>query len=360
MTMTQTTVFAVAALLALAGRGAALMLPVAEVKGVPDMQAKTYPGKVVAAQRVDIAPEVSGEILEVCFENGAIVKEGTVLYRLNPIKYKSALKNAQAKVAECRSKKLYAESTFERHEKLVKTKAVSQDAYESARSAREVATSALEAAEAELAVAQYNLERCEVKAPIVGKLGTTKLTKGNYASPEKGALVTLVQINPIRVRFAVSSRDFLTMFGGSSRALRDKGAVDILMGDGSTFAETGAIEYTENIADDATDTLRVYATFPNVERLLRPGGTVGVTLRNKEGVTSPAVPPSAVMQDVQGPYVWVLDAAGKAAKRYIERGRLTPELLFVRSGLKAGERVVTDGTHKVEAGDTVAPAPEAK
>ena len=93
---------------------------------------------------------------------------------------------------------------------------------------------------------------------------------------------------------------------------------------------------------------------------LRPGGTVGVTLRNKEGVTSPAVPPSAVMQDVQGPYVWVLDAAGKAAKRYIERGRLTPELLFVRSGLKAGERVVTDGTHKVEAGDTVAPAPEAK
>ena len=102
--------------------GAALTLPVAEVAGEVDNQAKTYPGRVVAMQRVDLAPEVSGEILEVCCADGALVKAGDVLFRLNPIKYKSALKNAQSKVAECKSRKLYADSNFARHEK---TKGVS-------------------------------------------------------------------------------------------------------------------------------------------------------------------------------------------------------------------------------------------
>ena len=346
---------AFAALLAgQAALGAALTLPVAKVKGVADDQAKTFPAKVVAMQRVDLAPEVSGEILEVCCADGAIVNAGDVLFRLNPIKYKSNLKNAQAKVAECKSRKLYADSNFARHEK---TKGVSQDAVDKARSDRDVAASALEAAEAELAVAEYNLSHCEVKAPIAGKVGTIRLTKGNYASPEKGALVTITQITPIRVRFSISSADFLRMFRGRSTVLKEKAAVEVVLADGSAFGEKGEIDYTENIADEATDTLRVYARFPNAERVLRPGGTVGATVRNKDGVVKPAVPPSAVMQDVQGPYVWVLDASGVAAKRPIVRGRMTGDLLFVAEGLSAGERVVTDGTHKVAPGDVVTPAP---
>jgi len=339
--------------------GAALTLPVAEVRGAVDDHAKTFPGKVLAMQRVDVAPEVNGEILEVCCKDGSIVTAGTVLFRLNPIKYRASLKNAQAKVAECKAKKLYAESTYKRHESLAKEKkgAVSQDAVDSALSSRDVAASALEAAEAELAVAAYNLEHCEVKAPISGKLGTIRLTKGNYASPEKGSLVTITQITPIRVRFSLSNADYLTMFQGRARLLKEKGSVDVRLADGTKFDETGEVEYTENLVDEATDTVRVYAQFPNAERVLRAGSTVGVTLRNKDGVKKPAVPPSAVMQDVQGPYVWVVDDSGVAEKRHIVRGRMTGDFLFVTSGLSVGERVVTDGTHKVAPGDTVTPAP---
>ena len=352
---------AFAALLAgQAALGAALTLPVAKVKGVADDQAKTFPAKVVAMQRVDLAPEVSGEILEVCCNDGAIVKAGDVLFRLNPIKYKSTLENAQAQVSEGKARKLYADAHFARHEEAGKKGTqggVSMDSVDSARSARDVAASALAAAEAELAVAKYNLDHCEVKAPITGKVGTVRLTKGNYASPEKGALVTITQITPIRVRFSISSADFLRMFRGRSTVLKEKAAVEVVLADGSAFGEKGEIDYTENIADEATDTLRVYARFPNAERVLRPGGTVGATVRNKDGVVKPAVPPSAVMQDVQGPYVWVLDASGVAAKRPIVRGRMTGDLLFVAEGLSAGERVVTDGTHKVAPGDVVTPAP---
>ena len=335
--------------------GAALTLPVAEVKGAVDNQSKVFPAKVVSIQHVDLAPEVSGEIVEVCCDDGALVKEGTVLFRLNPLKYRSALKNAQAKDAECKATKLYADSTYERHEKLVKTKAVSQDAVDSARASRDVAASTLEAAEAELAVAEYNLAHCEVKAPISGKIGTLRLTKGNYASPEKGALVTINQISPIRVRFAISNADFLTMFGGRSTMLKSKGQVEVVLADGSAFGEKGEVDYTENTADELTDSLRVYAKFANSERILRSGGTVGVILSNKDGVVTPAIPPSAVMQDVQGPYVWVVGADGAASRRSIVRGRQTGDLLFITSGLKVGERVVTDGTHKVASGDIVTP-----
>ena len=131
----------------------------------------------------------------------------------------------------------------------------------------------------------------------------------------------------------------------------------MILADGSTFGEKDEIDYTENIADESTDTLRVYARFANAERVLRAGGTVGVTVRNRDGMMKPAVLPSAVMQDVQGPYVWVLDASGKAEKRHIVRGRMTGDLLFVKEGLAIGERVVTDGTHKVAPGDVVTPAP---
>ena len=352
--MTRCAQAAAALLTAQAAFGASLTLPVAEVKGAVDDRARTFPAKVVAMQRVDLAPEVSGEILEVCCADGAIVNAGDVLFRLNPIRYKSALKNAQAKVAECKSRKIYADSNFARHEK---AKGVSQDAVDKTRSDRDVATSALETAEAELAVAEYNLSHCDVKAPITGKVGTIRLTKGNYASPEKGALVTITQITPIRVRFSISSADFLTMFQGRSKNLKEQAAVDVILADGSTFGEKGEIDYTENIADESTDTLRVYARFANADRVLRAGGTVGVRVSTRDGVVKPAVLPSAVMQDVQGPYVWVLDASGAAAKRPIVRGRMTGDRLFVTHGLAVGERVVTDGTHKVAPGDVVTPAP---
>ena len=335
---------------------ATLTLPVEKVRSAPDPMEKTFPGRVVAVQRVDITPEVSGDIIEVCFSNGQIVKEGDVLYRIMPVKYKSALKNAQAKVAECRAKKAYAEGNAARHEKLAPGKAVSQDALEAARSERTVATAALEAAEAELAVAEYNLDRCDIKTPIAGKTGTSNLTRGNPASPST-PLVTVVQIQPIRVRFSISSADFLTLFGGKSRTLKEQGEVSVTLANGTTFSEKGEVEYTENVADEATDTMRVYATFPNAERILRPGSTVGVVLRNKAGAVCAAVPPAAVMQDAEGASVWVVGADGRASRRRIAGARISGSDMLVASGVKEGEIVVADGVHKVEEGDVVKPAP---
>ena len=336
-------------------RAATVTLPVADVTEAADPQTKTFPAKVLPMQRVDVTPEVSGDIVEVCFKDGALVKANDVLYRLMPVRYKSALKNAEARVAECKARKAFADAAYERHTKL-SAGAVSQNAVDSAKSDHEIATAALAAAEAELAVADYNLKSCQIRTPIDGRTGTTRLTKGNPASPST-PLVTVVQIQPIRVRFSLSNADFLTMFGARGKTLAEKGEVSVTLANGTPYGEKGAIDYTENVTDEATDTVRVYATFPNADYILKPYAAVGVTLRNKDGVKKCAVPPAAVMQDAEGACVWVVGKDGKAEKRRIVRGRLDGDRQFVESGLSAGERIVVDGTHKVSVGDTVTAAP---
>lgn len=297
-----------------------ITLPVTEVKAVDDRPVRTYPGRVVPVAQVKVIPQVSGEVLEVAFENGRMVRKGDLLYRLDPVKYEAAVKNAEAKVAECTAALGYAELSYARHLKLVSTRAVSQDALDGALSARDSARAALEAAKADLVAARDDLRHCRIVAPISAKAGTTRFTEGNYLQKGQAELVTLIQYRPIRVRFSVSNRDFLEMFGGSTRRCREEGVLSLRLADGTEFGEAGSIEYSENAADEMTDTVQMYATYPNDGYRLRPGGTVSVSLSSKRGVPRPAVPPTAVLQDVKGPYVWVVGDGGEAERRYVARG----------------------------------------
>lgn len=332
-------------------------LPVTEVKNVADRPTRTYPGRVVPVARVDVIPQVSGEILEVAFENGSVVRKGDLLYRLDPVKYEAAVKNAESKVAECKATLSYAERSYTRHQKLVRTRAVSQDAVDNALSTRDSARAALAAAEADLVSARDDLRHCRIEAPITGKIGTTQQTAGNYLQKGQGTLVSLIQYRPIRVRFSVSNRDFLEMFGGDTKRFREEGGVALQLADGSSYEEEGVVEYSENAADELTDTIQIYALYPNANLGLRPGGTVSVSLTPKKGVLRPAIPPTAVLQDVQGPYVWVVREDGSAERRYIARGNIEGDWQFVEKGLRVGERIVADGGHKVRKGMKVVAAP---
>lgn len=134
------------------------------------------------------------------------------------------------------------------------------------------------------------------------------------------------------------------------------------LADGFVYNEVGVPEYMDNEADETTDTMMIYAKFANSDGILKAGGTVSVTVSTKEGVRRPAIPGTAVLQDVRGPYVWVVKDGGKVERRYIARGDLDPAdgLMFVEKGLALGERLVADGDHKVRANTVVKPAAERK
>lgn len=327
-----------------------LVLPIAEVVERPDHRLKLYPGKVVPIQKVDVVPQVSGEILEVCFQDGANVKEGDLLYRIDPVKYEAAVKNAESKLTEAKASVKYAELSYERHKKLMETRAVSLDAVDNALSQRDSSRAALAAAQAELVVAQDDLLHCTIVAPISGKLGTTIKTRGNFVNKGAESLVMLVQQDPVRVCFSISNREILELFNGKWSKNREDAVINLTLADGVTQILGGEAEYMDNSADEQTDTVRVYAKFANTNKLLKVGGTVTVSVSAKNGVMRPAIPPTAILQDTQGPYVWALDAAGKAERRTIARGDLVGDWLFVEKGLRVGERIVADGAHKVRKG----------
>ncbi|MDD3155882.1 MAG: efflux RND transporter periplasmic adaptor subunit, partial [Victivallaceae bacterium] len=295
---------------------------------------------------------------ELGFQNGDVVKPGQMLYRLDSVKYEAAVKNAEAKIAEYKARCAYAESSYKRNKHLAASNAVSTDALESSLSLRNANQATLIAAEADLVAAKDDLADCRIVAPIGGKIGTTNFTRGNYVTPSSGTLVTLIQTSPIRVGFSISNKDYLTMFGGRSKNICANGIVKLTLADGKEHPESGTVEYVENAANESTDTIQIFALFPNRNRILKPRSTLGVTLQSKIGTPSAAIPPSAVAQDIKGAFVWLLGKDNRVRKQYIERGAANKDLLMVRSGLKVGETVVSDGIHKVSEGDRIVPVTE--
>ncbi|MGN0833907.1 MAG: efflux RND transporter periplasmic adaptor subunit [Kiritimatiellia bacterium] len=336
---------------------AELVLPLAEVTERPDYRLKTYPGRVVAIQKVAVVPQVSGEIREVCFRDGSVVREGDVLYRIDSVKYEAAVKNAESKLAETKANVRYAERSYERHRRLLETRAVSLDAVDNALSQRDSSRAALAAAQAELTAAKDDLAHCTIVAPITGKLGTTLLTRGNYVNKGAETLVSIVQQDPVRVRFSLSNRELLELFRGKWSSSRENAVIDLTLADGLTTVRGGQAEYMDNAADEQTDTVRIFATFDNPQNLLKVGGTVTVSVSSRQGVMRTAIPPAAILQDTQGPYVWVVGADGRAERRTVARGDLCGDWVFIEKGLRVGEKIVADGAHRVSKGMIVRPAP---
>jgi len=318
---------------------------------------RRYTGRVVSPARVDLIARVSGELLEVGFEEGSSVSEGQIMYRLDDTTYKAAVMSAQAKLAECKARVQYAQQSFDRVEDLYGKQVTSKDSYDNAKSNLAAAQAAVQAAEAALLTAEENLSYTVIKSPIAGKVGTTAYTKGNYLTPASGVLASVIQQDPLRVRFSISSRDFLEDYGSES-ALKEKAQVSVKLSDGSLYPEKGRVVITENQANAATDTIVLYALFPNPDAKLSPGLTVSVLLRKDTDEKYPCVLPSAVMHDGASAYVYVVNEKNIASRRNVKEGVLVGDKQIIIQGLSAGETVVTDGMLKVVPGTEIIPVGE--
>ena len=332
---------------------------VSTVENVSNVQSRRYTGQVVAQAEVNVVPRISGEILKLGFKDGDYVKKGQLLYSIEKTQYEAAVKQAEANIAECKARLEYAQNSYDRNQTLYEVNAASKDAMESTKAAVDALKAGLAAAEAGLVTAQENLKYTEITAAIDGLVGVTELTAGNYVTPSSGPLLTIIQMKPIRVRFSISMADFLSGYG-SLTAMKQNAKVALKLSDGSEYSTEGKIEFLNNEANMKTDAVQVYASFPNADMKLIPGSTVTVTLSKKAGDSMPAVPPSAIMHDAQESFVYVVGAGNKLERRTVELGDMTKTHQLIKSGLKVGEKVVYQGTHKVMPGDEIVPAEETK
>lgn len=347
--------FSAAALAFSANGGEKIVVGAEKVLELEDHETRRYAGQVVSKATVNIVARVSGEILEIGFHDGEYVQAGRILYKLDPVQYEAAVKSAEANIEKCKAELAYAQSNFDRIDLLYRKQVSSLDTMENTKSTLGAARAALMSAEAELIKAKDDLKNTVITAPHDGVAGVTAFTRGNYVTPNSGTLLAIIQLQPIRVRFSISSADLLAMFDGHEDLL-ENGRVQIRLQDGSVFEEEGEIELLNNEANPKTDAIQIYAAFPNRERKLMPGGTLSVKLARKNGKLLPAVSPSALMYDADGSYVYVLDSQNKVEKRHVTPGNATPKFQLIKKGLAKGETVIAKGTHKVLPGMIVAAA----
>lgn len=349
----------VSVVLAQGGRAMpAAKVAVGKVAETVDMESRRYTGTVVSQSVVNLVSRVSGEILEVGFKDGSIVRKDQVLYRIDPVQYEAAVKSAEAQIAECKARSEYARSNFERNRLLYESSATSLDNLENSRSTMLASEAALLNAEAQLIIARDNLKNTSIVSPIDGLAGVTQYTVGNYLTPTSGSLVTIIQIQPIRVRFSLSMADLFATFD-SLKSMNGDVLVNVKLADGAIHPEVGTVELLNNEANARTDTIQIYANFPNRNCRLIAGSTVSVTLSRKTGKVMPAVPPSAVMHDKQGAYVYLVQN-GRADKQYVVLGNATADAQLITSGLETGQEIIVQGTHKVMPGMAIEAVPAVK
>lgn len=319
---------------------------------------QSYSGRLEAVDRVEVRPLVSGRITAVHFKDGAVVAKGAPLFTIDPQPYQAAVDQAAAQVAAAEARAAYASTNAARADRLITTNAIAKrDHDESVNQSRE-ASANLKAARAALAAARVDLAHTRILAPMSGRVSRAELTEGNVVTAGAGAqlLTTVVSISPIYASFNVDEQAYLRFL----RA-KDAGGVPVALGlaDEAGYSRTGVIDSVDNQLDTASGTIRVRAKFENEDAKLLPG----LYARVKVGGGSPhpaiLVDDNAIGTDQAKKFVLLADAQNKVHYREIVPGDLHEGMRIVRSGLKAGDRIVVNGIQRVRANDTINPKPVA-
>lgn len=310
-------------------------------------------GHVEAIRTVHVRAAVEGFLQEVCCREGEPVKEGDVLFRIDPLRYQAAVKRAEADLARIEAQIVYATNSYKRLAALAARQATSTQEMETAHAKLEELKASKAGAEAAIVKARKDLEDCTIRAEISGRLGRLSFSTGNYITAGE-QLVTIMQMDPIYVRFPLSQSDVNGVFGGHRR-IGSVTDVRLTTASGLQYPGAGKVEIVDNLLSGGTDSYTLWARFDNPEGTLVPRGigALAVSLTDTMEVTT--VPLTAVQHDARGAFVYTVAEDGTVARREVISGSIRGRLQSIYEGLQPGERVITDGSHKTRVGDKVIP-----
>ncbi|RXZ34001.1 efflux RND transporter periplasmic adaptor subunit [Oxalobacteraceae bacterium CAVE-383] len=320
------------------------------------------PGRTSAFLVAQVRARVDGIVLSREFTEGADVKAGQRLYKIDPAPYIAARNNAKATLARAQANLATQNAQVARFKVLVEGNAVSKQDYDNAIAAQGQAAADVEAGKAQLDTATINLGYTDVTAPVSGRIGLSQVTPGAYVQAGAATLMTTVQqLDPVYVDMAQSSVDGLKLRRQIDEGrLQASGAnaakVALTLEDGRAYPETGKLQFSDVSVDAGTGSITVRAIFPNKKRVLLPGMYVRASI--DEGVNDKAlvVPQIGVTHDAKGqPTVLVVGDDNKVALRPVTTSGTYGSNWVVESGLKPGERVVVNGVDKAKPGMAVKP-----
>ncbi|MEZ5584785.1 MAG: efflux RND transporter periplasmic adaptor subunit [Candidatus Competibacteraceae bacterium] len=316
-----------------------------------------FTGKTESSREVVISARVTGYIDKIAYEEGAVVKQGDLLFQLDPRPFNAALENAKGVLAQEQAKLKNARRTLERIKPLARENAVSQKDLDDATAAVLTAQAAVQSAKAQVDEAQINLSYATIRSPLTGLAGRSEKREGSLVTAgQDSQLTTVVRLDPIWVNFSVGENEVLKFRQeretGKLRATEDI-EIELILADGSVYPEKGKINYVAPSIDRETGTLALRGQLPNPNGTLNPGLFVRVRLEGAVRTDVLMVPQRSVMQGAQGKFVYVIDDAGKAQAKPVEVGAFYGDQWIINSGLSGGEQVVVDGAVKVRPGSPV-------
>ena len=319
------------------------------------------PGRVAAYQVSEVRPQVSGVIQRRLFREGSIVRQGQTLYQIDPSVYQAQAAQASANLQSARANAVAARTRAGRYKPLAQMEAVSKQDYTDALAQARQADASVAQNSASLRSAQINLRFTRVPAPISGRIGLSTVTEGALVTANQAdALTTITRLDPIYVDIQEAAADLLAL----RRALSQGGVVPtsaqvrLKLPDGSDYAYTGTVEFSEVLVDQATGTVTLRARFPNPQSLLLPGMFVTAQFAQAINTAAFLVPQEAISRDPQGnATLYVVGPGNRAVQRVVVADRTEGSYWVVTQGLAPGEKVITQGTANLRDGAPIKPVP---
>lgn len=317
-----------------------------------------YTGQTAGSREVEVRARVTGILLKRNFVEGGTVKQGQSLYSIDPVPFQAALARAEADVAGASARLDQAKRNAGRLKPLVTEKAVSQKELDDAQSAESIGEADLKSARARLTEARLNLEYTRVESPANGIASRSLRSEGSLVSGPDVLLTTVTQVDPIWVNFGISDNEQLRLQketdAGRLQLPKDgRFAVTVRLADGSVYARTGRLAFSDIRISGQTGTSDARAELPNPDGRLRPGQFVRVTLTGATRPNAVLIPQRAVLEGPQGKFVYVVDAKSTAQARPVEVGEWAGSDWIITGGLQPGERVIIDGVMRIGPGAPV-------
>lgn len=314
------------------------------------------PGRLQAVRTAEVRARVDGIVERRLYMEGTDVKAGAVLFQIDPKPLKARLRAAQAALKRAQATALNASRDVARFEPLVARNAISRQEFDAALAREAQAEADVGSAQAQVEQAQLDLGYATVTAPISGRAGRAEVTEGALVSAAQGTLMTTVeQLDPIYVNFSHSSANLLElrkdMETGRLRVPDLKNIeVTLLLEDGTTYGETGRINFLDMAVNPGTGTVSLRAEVPNRERILLPGEFVRARVNVGTNPRGMVAPQKAVQLSASRATVLVVDANNVVTTRPVQLGELHGAGWIIKEGLKPGERVIVEGGLKVQPG----------
>jgi len=331
-------------------------------RGIVDQD--EYVGRFVAVDSVEVRARVSGYLDQIHFRDGQMVKQGDLLFTIDKRPFQNTVAQARGTLAQAKANLAFTEADLERAKQLVRDRTITEQTFDQRTQAQRSAAASVASNEAAVRQAELDLEFTELRAPIAGRIGDRRVSRGNLVTGGTGAttmLANIVSLDPIRFEFTMDEASYLRYerFSSSGKEVtgRDGGViVELKLLDEKTFEHRGYMDFVDNTIDRSSGTIRGRASFSNPDAVLTPGMFGRIRVPGSPTYNALLLPDAAIGTEQIRKFVLVVGDDNTAVQRYVTLGPLSDDnLRIIKDGIKAGDRVIVNGLMRVRPGQKVTP-----